>query len=362
MDDSYIHGVTGYHHLTIINPKERRQGFSITKEITVAPFAQDPMLCPVRAYNNLLRAHPIPINLANLALTVSSDSIRRHIHHFHDLIPRPAHVKRPKARALGSTLAAIRTAAKQFGKWLRTIRAHQTRVDRDFRINDVYCLVLKLHTYHPFLFDMDMKLSEQDYVIKFWAPVIGSLFINTAINPLWGDTIPGLVMDFGIPMKVDLRLLDKEHVEPDFGMAEFAQEVFSHKMYKDKAKMVVAAKTYLNYFLSSNTFEVFTLRLANDGLYLLELVASCLFPTTLQQILSGKIKELVQTLDAFVDLCVGMNSLQHKNNEKQRLARRKSMTDLTNTTPSISAVPITTTSSTTSTVAADWTRPVWCAK
>ncbi|ORX42433.1 hypothetical protein DM01DRAFT_1275152, partial [Hesseltinella vesiculosa] len=28
-----------------------------------------------------------------------------------DLIPRPAHVKRPKARALGSTLAAIRGVA-----------------------------------------------------------------------------------------------------------------------------------------------------------------------------------------------------------------------------------------------------------
>ncbi|ORX53665.1 hypothetical protein DM01DRAFT_1407800 [Hesseltinella vesiculosa] len=43
-DDSYIHVVTGHLHLSIINPKERRQGFSITKEITIAPFAQDPML------------------------------------------------------------------------------------------------------------------------------------------------------------------------------------------------------------------------------------------------------------------------------------------------------------------------------
>ncbi|ORX43468.1 hypothetical protein DM01DRAFT_358323 [Hesseltinella vesiculosa] len=101
-DDSYIHGVTGYFHLSIIKPKERRQGFSITKEITIAPFAKDPMLCPVRAYNTYCERTPAPCqqpfpdfdnqpkpfftplirNLGNLALTVSPDSIRRHIRHF----------------------------------------------------------------------------------------------------------------------------------------------------------------------------------------------------------------------------------------------------------------------------------------
>ncbi|ORX47434.1 hypothetical protein DM01DRAFT_1292994 [Hesseltinella vesiculosa] len=39
-------------------------------------------------------------------MDVSPDTVRRHLRHFLDLIPRPPHVKKPKARALGSTRAA----------------------------------------------------------------------------------------------------------------------------------------------------------------------------------------------------------------------------------------------------------------
>ncbi|KAG0169310.1 hypothetical protein DFQ28_001147 [Apophysomyces sp. BC1034] len=96
-------------------------------------------------------------------------------------------------------------------------------------------------------------------------------------------------------MKMDLCLITTKspHIN-DCSSVEFAKEIFESKHYRDKLKTVVAAKAYLNEFLSKHSgissdqipkvlfpfaivsgfeLQIFALRLTHPGLYAVDRVS-----------------------------------------------------------------------------------------
>jgi hypothetical protein len=109
--------------LVVVAPKEKRFGSRITKAITIHPHPND-LLCPVLAYisylsriasNNAPTPHPafaeVAIdalfrNLNNRSIAIGHERISKHIQSIMQFVSRPPGAPIPKARALGSTLAA----------------------------------------------------------------------------------------------------------------------------------------------------------------------------------------------------------------------------------------------------------------
>jgi hypothetical protein len=110
----------------------------------------------------------------------------------------------------------------------------------------------------------------------------------------------------GLRLKLDLRLLvlrDEEYIDAMTG--EFAHKPLKRKLYLDKLKSVLATKCHLNAFIKSMPYlpqtsikdvivpiiqimgfnaHIYTLHLADKGLYVLEEVYVMNFPYTHQQL------------------------------------------------------------------------------
>ena len=109
--------------LVILAPKEKRQGNRITKAVTIHPH-NNPLLCPVLAYHayglkiahsEAITPHPafpeILINalfrkLNQHSAAIGHERISKYVQSIMILVSRPLGFPIPKARALGSTLAA----------------------------------------------------------------------------------------------------------------------------------------------------------------------------------------------------------------------------------------------------------------
>lgn len=74
---------------------------------------------------------------------------------------------------------------------------------------DVYNHILKLHQYSPDVFTNSIQdfLSEQDFIIKFWGPLVEIIFRGTGILPHWGDTTSKETISAGKRFRMDLRLI-----------------------------------------------------------------------------------------------------------------------------------------------------------
>ncbi|KAL9544076.1 hypothetical protein MBANPS3_007814 [Mucor bainieri] len=109
---------------------------------------------------------------------------------------------------------------------------------------------LKKHLEQPFLFENNLvkKMSECDFIVKLWGPLIEKAFKSSSVIPHWGDTLPASLVSVGVKMRMDLRLVSvgRSPRFHDTAFGEFAKNVSSSKYFKDKRKAVVAAKALLN--------------------------------------------------------------------------------------------------------------------
>ncbi|KAI7904106.1 uncharacterized protein BX663DRAFT_506436 [Cokeromyces recurvatus] len=83
-------------------------------------------------------------------------------------------------------------SSKYFKKCLDKMKIVKTK-DKLEIIKDLYQFVFKLHRFHKYFFNPNYKqLSEEDYMIKIWSPLIETVFRslddNPPIIPHWGDT------------------------------------------------------------------------------------------------------------------------------------------------------------------------------
>lgn len=101
--------------------------------------------------------------------------------------------------------------SKYLKKCLEKISAIETR-DKLEIIKDSYIFVLKLHRFHQYLFSSKYnQLSEQDYLVKIWSPLIEIMFRSlNEVGPViahWGDTTSDQVKDDKKIIRMDLRLI-----------------------------------------------------------------------------------------------------------------------------------------------------------
>ena len=275
---------------------------------------------------------------------------------------------------------------KQLKKWYHAITSYEVKKDKYEHYIHSYIHIIKLHLYSSFLFNDGMDLSEQDFVIKIWPVLVENTFQAIGINPHWGDTILTIVLNSGVMMKLDLRLLDSlEKDVPDYAYGEFAKEVFSSKYYKDKLKAVLVAKAHMNQYFACNyillewaqdfkylfllitSYEIclFYIQLVGPGLYILNSVTQAWFPTTIKDIKEGAIGNTIRLLGCFNNMCLCIKSFHLGKGETHKIKKRKSTSNSTyDTKKSVkSTAPSDTTSSTNMlnqpVTAIQWTRKLW---
>ncbi|KAI9496844.1 hypothetical protein BDB00DRAFT_735266, partial [Zychaea mexicana] len=128
LDGCLIDEASGKLTLTVVCPKERRQGQRITKTISIDSH-EEPLFCLVAAFavyktrfasqpchapHPVLSAHNINFfirDLRNTSQHIGSQRIGKHINFIMALIPVPPGGRRTRARVLGSTRAARAGAA-----------------------------------------------------------------------------------------------------------------------------------------------------------------------------------------------------------------------------------------------------------
>lgn len=173
-------------------------------------------------------------------------------------------------------------------------------------------IMLELMLYDSYIFDpKDSKfLSEGDYVVKVWGPLLETLFRGSGSVLHWGDTIPDNIKALGKTIKMDLRIiksLGDEKVMPDFATGEVAKSILKSKFYKDKLKTVLTSKMDLNKFVESplkfyaDTPSIYipffiiaeleatvcVLHMGSNGLYILNEVTTISLPTTSLEVKNG---------------------------------------------------------------------------
>ncbi|SAL98890.1 hypothetical protein [Absidia glauca] len=190
---------------------------------------------------------------------------------------------------------------------------------------------LQLLLWSPELFDVNTlsNLSEGDYVVKFWGPLVELVFCKTGLRPQWGDTVSQLGKKTKPRMKMDLRVLcvasRNNDEQDDVCSGEFAKASGGWKYHKDKAKLVVNAKLLLNQVIkelgsdnANNTricmlqsmgleAAIYSLRLVANGLYVLESHGTLKIPTCIEQY-AKSMAELLEKLNLLKELSLKMKS------------------------------------------------------
>lgn len=186
----------------------------------------------------------------------------------------------------------------------------------------LYIIMLELMLYDSYIFDpKDSKfLSEGDYVVKVWGPLLETLFRGSGAILHWGDTVPDNIRAVNRTIKMDLRIinsLDDEKTMPDFATGEIAKSILKSKFYKDKLKTVLLSKIDLNQLIeSSSKFNESTLSiympffiiaeleatvcvlyLGSNGLYIINEITTISLPTTSLEVKNGAALRVISKLN-----------------------------------------------------------------
>ncbi|ORX53118.1 hypothetical protein DM01DRAFT_330035 [Hesseltinella vesiculosa] len=155
----------------------------------------------------------------------------------------------PQSKCLGSMvlLLTIKFFHATDSKWQSILK----KVDQVFakadEKNSVQIIrhILELHAFEPHVFSASSELSEADDIIKVWGRPIELIFRQSGLRTHRGDTIS--VAEEATGSRRDLRILCLEGSKGnDVGQAEFGRCVTTKKLYKDKSKLILNAKSQLN--------------------------------------------------------------------------------------------------------------------
>lgn len=199
-----------------------------------------------------------------------------------------------------------------------------------FKTNEKYGITKKLHAmilellpYDSYIFDEKESklLSEGDYVVKVWGPLLETLVRGSGTVLHWGNTVAENIKATGRNIKMDLRILSSLNTEktvPNLATGEIAKNIWMSKLYKDKLKRVLSSKIMnLTQFVESfpKSYErtlpvyipfiivaaleaaVYALYLGSNGLYTINEVATISLPRTLFEVKDGRISKVVSSLN-----------------------------------------------------------------
>ncbi|ORX62083.1 hypothetical protein DM01DRAFT_1298632 [Hesseltinella vesiculosa] len=168
-----------------------------------------------------------------------------------------------------------------------------------------YLLMLTIFEYDKYLFDEHVAKSEQDYLVKVWAPIFEALFRGSGIRLKWGDN------GFDImSLKPDLLMIKDDmtqnhNIEHAMAAAEASKEGPSKtKYFFDHGKLLVEAKAFIDLGLSDGFYAPATVaQISGLEIFILKLVLARpgLYVATKSSYL--RLPRLVAELDMVVDIC-----------------------------------------------------------
>ncbi|KAI8143426.1 hypothetical protein BJV82DRAFT_668481 [Fennellomyces sp. T-0311] len=266
--------------------------------------------------------------------------------------------------------------SKRWQTWLNAIKKISPSIKDRHDINvDTYQHMIKLHLYSEYLFlpHRVSNVSETDYIVKVWGPLIEFAFRGTGIEPRWGETISEITIKSGHRMKMDLRLTTAENTV-DFSTVEFARIVTARKYYNDKAKVVVSMKAQLNHIIKENPsirnrtitkavfpfamvtgleMQIFGLRLARSGLYVVDEISSFTVPLSASEVIiedptnpqskTTTLSKATRDLHMLVQMCTDLKNIYDSIRVPTKKTSMKDMTTKANDTDNM----------------ATWIRDVW---
>lgn len=113
----------------------------------------------------------------------------------------------------------------------------------------IFCSV-ELHAENVNIFENEKKLSEGDFIIKAWGPILEKLFAKTNVFLHWGDTLSVTSDNDSTKRRMDLRLLCKAGIDNfDIGEGEFGKDAIKSKLHSDKLKLIANGnKSVVHYY------------------------------------------------------------------------------------------------------------------
>lgn len=209
---------------------------------------------------------------------------------------------------------------RYFKRYLEKLEAFKST--EKYKISKkLYTIILDLMLYDSYIFDPtdSNNLSEGDYVVKVWGPLLETLFRGSGVILHWGDTVPENIKAENKIIKMDLRIINSlgdEKSKSDIATAEIAKNITPSKFYKDKLKTMLSSKADINEIISSlskvndSTVSIYVpfiiiaeleatvcaLHLGGNGLYVINEVTTISLPTTLLEVKNGGILTAVNNL------------------------------------------------------------------
>lgn len=185
-------------------------------------------------------------------------------------------------------------------------------------------------------------MSEGDFIIKVWGPILEKLFAGTNVFLHWGDTLSVTSDNDSTKRRTDVRLLCKAGADNyDIGEGEFGKDAIKSKLYSDKLKLIANGKKQLNCILeeySGNPNEIklcfiqvlgleaepFQLWLESDGVYVLQKINQFSIPTISRKI-SRDSKQFVDGLSMLRSLVLELTFVCADN--QKHLGKMKTLTN-----------------------------------
>ncbi|KAF7720893.1 hypothetical protein EC973_005794 [Apophysomyces ossiformis] len=211
-----------------------------------------------------------------------------------------------------------------------------TPLSSQWILHKMVIFLLEIYCYDSYLLDLEFRpsLSEADYIIKFWGPLIDILLKGSSVWAHWGDTIA--ISDQKLNLRMDLRLLCKSISSGhDTANGEFGKTATVNKYYGDKLKLVLNGKNQLNHLLKEHhgdakdvkicllqvlgfEAELYYMWIYGDGVYVLQRLKTFTIPTVRSD-LAKDIGNLVDGLSTMKCLAENLSNQYHDNlNHKKR--------------------------------------------
>ncbi|KAG1329425.1 hypothetical protein G6F62_007682 [Rhizopus arrhizus] len=209
-------------------------------------------------------------------------------------------------------------------------------------VKRVYSQILESMRYDNYLYETENGSSEADFIIKIYGPIMENVFRGSGCRLIWGDTKSPSCLKRSNESKLDLRVISLYTKTADLALSEFAKKAAPWKYYYDKKKAVIVSLIHLKEHIKNGNLnleeaksfkvpfvlfeglesDIYTIRLVSEDWTVVEKLKDIDVPSCVQEVKDGKIKNYLQNLKGFKDMCLALKNKLQKNRQTTRGMRR----------------------------------------